>query len=175
MSLPISFDSNYLTPGQLPSLESIEQDLTSVIWQPLFRAVTGLNGIISGATRDTGNTGYPDVLRPGLLLTRNAAKEFVHWGSVVNKATDPIEAVLLISMKIQKGGVNTARFMGHVLFGGYVKTSGLIIPGNVSAGIVGDDDENLVRRKMLFSFVFDDDPSRDLGAQLFAAQFAPAV
>lgn len=175
MSLPMSYDASFLLPGQLPSLEAIEQDLTSVIWQPLYRAVTGLNGIISGASRDDGNTGFTDVLRPGLLLTRNANKEFVHWGSVVNKATDPIEAVLLISMKMQKGGVNTARFMGHVLFGGYVKTSGLIIPGNVSAGIVGDDDEDLIRRKMLFNFVFDDDPSRNLGVQLFAAQFAPAV
>jgi hypothetical protein len=169
--LPMSFDASWLLPGQMPSLESIEQDLTSVIWQPLHRAVTGRNLKLAGSTRDVGNTGFTDVLRPGLLLTIDPGTGMLtHWGSVVSKATDPIEGVLLLSMKMTASGTNVDRFMGHVMFGGYLKSKGIIIPGNASAGIVGAD-ENLIRRKMLFTFTFDDDPCKNLGVAAFSSQF----
>ncbi len=171
MTLISSFDGSFLLPGQLPSVEAIEQDLTSVIWQPLHRAIVGANAMIDGAARDAGNTGFTDVLRPGLLLTKTAAGKFIQWGAVVSKAVDPIEGVLLLSMKMTRSGTNTDRFMGHILLGGFVKINGLIIPGNADAGIVGDASEELVRSKMLFSFTFDDDTSKSVGQALFGAQF----
>lgn len=169
MTIISSFDGSWLVPGQLPSVEAIEQDLTSVIWQPLHRAIVGANAKISGASRDTGNVGFTDVLRPGLLLTKNADGDFIEWGSVVSKAVDPIQGVLLMSLKVTRNGVNTDRFIGHILLGGFVKCKGIIVPGTAAAGILGNADEALIRKKMLFNFTFDDDQTKSLASELWRA------
>lgn len=164
----MSYDGSFMTPGQLPSIETLEQELTSVIWQPLFRCVTGANRQLIGTTRDNGNTNFTDVLRVGLLLTKNSDGDFTHWGGVTSLDVDLIEGVLLIAMKMQRTGINTPRFMGHIMLGGFVKTKGLIVPGTVDAGIVGHAREDQIRRQMHYSFVFDDDPVRHLGRPLSA-------
>lgn len=154
-----TFDGAFLMPGQLPSIEAVEQELTSVIWQPLHRAVVGANRAILASARDTGNTGFTDVLRVGLLLTKTADKNhFTTWGMVNDLDTDLIEGVLLISQKMQRVGNNVDRFMGHILLGGYVKVNGLIVPGSTAAGIVGHAREAQIREQMFPAFKFDDDP-----------------
>lgn len=158
-----SYDGAFMMPGQLPSIEAVEQELTSVIWQPLYRCIVGANRAIAGAARDTGNTNFTDVLRPGLLLTKNAAGNFVPWGSVEDFETDKIEGVLLISMKMQRVGQNVDRFMGHIMLGGPVKVNGLIVPGQTTAGIVGHAQETWIRQQMVPAFQFDDDPVGHLG------------
>jgi hypothetical protein len=163
----LSYDGAHLSPGQMPSIESIEQDLTSVIWQPLYRCVVGANRPILGAARDVGNAPQ-DVLRPGLLLTKTAdRKAFTTWGTVVSKAVDKIEGILLIALKMQLNGVNKNRFVGHIMLGGYVKVDGIIIPGNASAGIVGDTNEDLIRLQLRYAFKFDDDPVGHKSAYLY--------
>lgn len=163
-----SFEGVNMMPGQLPAIEQIEQELTSVIWQPLYRCVVGVNRAIKGSSRDSGNTGYTDTLRPGLLLTKTAdGSYFVPWGSVTDYATDRIEGVLLIATKMQRMGVDADRFMGHIMIGGYVKERGLIIPGETGAGIASHAQEMNIRRQMWKNFSFDDDPQGHKAA-LFA-------
>jgi len=154
----MSYDGAFLPPTQLPAIEQIEQDLTSVIWNRLDLQTIGSNALISGAARDTGNTGYTDVLRPGLLLTKDASGKFVEWGSVVDFATDNIQGVLLSALKVTRMGSNQDKYVGYVLLGGHVKVNGIIRPGNTSAGIVGDAQETAIRTQMKYGFKFDDDP-----------------
>lgn len=157
MSL-MSYQGSFLPPGQLPSIESIEQDLTSVIWNRLELQVIGSHSLIDGAARDTGNTGFTDVLRPGLLLTKTAGGKFIQWGAVTSFVADPIEGVLLMAQKMTRMSSNQDRWVGYVLLGGCVKAQGLIIPGQTSSGIVGQAEETNVRTNMKYAFRFDDDP-----------------
>lgn len=153
-----SYDGEWLQPGQLPTLETIEQDLTSVIWQPLRYAVVGANRPILGTATDDGNV-PKDILRPGLLLTKTSdGKAFTTWGSVVDKSTDKIEGILLIAMKMNTGATPRNRFNGHILLGGFAKVDGIIVPGNSSAGITGDVQESNIRTQLKYTIRFDDDP-----------------
>lgn len=154
----MSYQGSFLPPGQLPSIESIEQDLTSVIWNRLELQVIGSHSLISGAARDVGNTGFTDVLRPGLLLTKDADGKFVEWGSVTDFATDTIEGVMLMAQRVTRLGTDQDRFLGYVLLGGCVKADGLIVPGKTAATIVGDAQETNIRTQMKYGFRFDDDP-----------------
>jgi len=154
----MSYDGAFLPPTQLPAIEQIEQDLTSVIWNRLDLQTIGSNALISGAARDTGNTGFTDVLRPGLILTKDANGKFVQWGSVVDFATDTIQGVLLSSVKVTRLGSNQDKYLGYVLLGGHVKQLGLIVPGQTAAGISGNAQETNIRTQMKYGFRFDDDP-----------------
>ncbi len=164
MTTLMSYQGSFLPPGQLPSVESIEQDLTSVIWNRLELQLIGSNALISGAARDNGNTDYESVLRPGLLLTKDANGKLLEWGGVVNFATDTIEGVMLMAQRITRGGANQDRWLGYILLGGLVKAQGLIVPENAGSGIVGDTNETLIRQQMRIGFRFDDDPLGHLGA-----------
>ncbi len=154
----MSYQGSFLPPGQLPAIESIEQDLTSVIWNRLELQVIGSHSLISGAARDTGNTGFTDVLRPGLLLTKDANGKFVQWGSVTSFALDTIEGVMLMAQRMTRLNVNQDRWLGYVLLGGLVKSKGLIVPGQTGSGIVGHAEETNIRTNMKYGFRFDDDP-----------------
>jgi hypothetical protein len=154
----MSYQGSFLPPGQLPSIESIEQDLTSVIWNRLELQVIGSNALISGAARDAGNTGFTDVLRPGLLLTKDADGKFVEWGSVTSFVADTIEGVMLMAQRVTRLGTNQDRFLGYILLGGCVKVNGLIVPGETAAGIAGNAQETNIRTQMKYAFRFDDDP-----------------
>lgn len=153
-----SYQGAFLPPGQLPSIETVEEDLTSVYWNRLELLVIGSHSIISGAARDAGNTDFTDILRPGLLLTKDAEGKFIQWGGRTSFAADRIEGVLLISQRVTRFGANQDKFMGYVLLGGQVKVNGLIIPGQTGAGIIGNAQEANIRGQMRFGFRFDDDP-----------------
>ena len=158
----MSYDGSFLPPGQLPPLEVIFDELTSVIWGRLEQQVISAYLPIDGESRDVGNT-PTDVLRSGLILTKNATgTRFVPWGTVVDYATDNIEGILLTTIKMQRAGTNTDRHMGYILVGGLVKASGLIIPGDADSGIVGKAEEALVRGGMHPVCRFDDDPFGNL-------------
>lgn len=163
--MPIStFEGSYLPFGQIPSVESIEQDITSVVWNRLEHMVIGSHSLFDGAARDAGNTGYTSVLRPGLLLTKTAAGKFVEWGSVVDFATDKIEGITLMAQKMTRDGNNQDRWIGYVLLGGCVKAQGIIVPGQTDSGIVGDAQETNIRTQLKYAFRFDDDPFSHLAS-----------
>jgi hypothetical protein len=160
----MSYQGSFLPPGQLPSIESIEQDLTSVIWNRLELAVIGSYSLFSGAARDTGNTGFTDVLRPGLLLTKDANGKFVQWGSVTSFAADKIQGINLMTLKMTRMGSNQDRWVGYVLLGGCVKEDGIIIPGETGAGVTGHAQATNIRTQLKYAFRFDDDPLSHLAS-----------
>lgn len=153
-----SYQGSFLPPGQMPPIETIEEDFTSVVWNKLNLMVVGSNALISGSARDAGNTGFTEVLRPGLLLTKDAEGKFMPWGDVTDFATDLIQGVLLIAQRITRFGEDQDRWCGYVLLGGQVKVHGIIVPGQTSAGILGHPQETAIRTQMKNGFRFDDDP-----------------
>ena len=155
----LDFQGSNLIPGMLPTLEVIESDLTSVIWGRLEQQLIGYNAVISGASRDLGNTGYTTILRPGLLLTKNlAGTKYVPWGSVAGCATDKIEGVLLHAQPTQRAGSDADRFVGYLLVGGNVKVKGLCVYDSAATGILGHAQELVIRSQMFPAYRFDDDP-----------------
>lgn len=154
----MSYDGMHLVPGQGSPYEVAEQDLTSVIWNNPWLSVIGAQRLFSGTARDAGNTGYTDVLRPGLLLTKTADGKFIQWGAVTDFATDKIEGILLSTLKVTVNSVNTDKFFGYVLIGGFAKVKGLIVPGTTRAGIVGHAQEARIRTLLKWSVKLDDDP-----------------
>lgn len=164
MNAVFTYEGGFMPPGQLPSIESIEQELTSVIWNRLELQVIGPNALISGAARDDGNTNFTDVLRPGLLLTKDADGKFVDWGSVTSFVADTIEGVLLMAVKVTRQGSDQDRYLGYVLLGGCVKNQGLIVPGETNPGIVGHAEETNIRTQMKYACKFDDDPFAHLAS-----------
>jgi hypothetical protein len=164
----MSYDGSWLPAGQTTLEETLEHSLTSVTWNRPHGLVSSANRQIVGTARDAGHTNYTDILRVGLLLTKNADGDFTHWGGVTSLDVDLIEGVLLVAMKMQRQGVNQNRFMGHIMLGGFIKVNGIVIPGTAAAGIVGHAREDQIRRQMHYSFVFDDDPVRHLGRPLSA-------
>jgi hypothetical protein len=153
-----SYTGNYLQPGQMNPVETVEQDLTSVVWNNPWLQVIGSQRLFDATARDAGNVGYTDVLRPGLLLTKTAGGKFIQWGAVTNFATDKIEGILLSTLAMQREGVNADRWYGYVLLGGFAKVNGLIVPGEARAGIVGHAQEARIRTLLKFSVKLDDDP-----------------
>ena len=162
MTALMSYQGAFLPPGQLPSIESVEQDLTSVIWNRLELQVIGSHSLISGAARDVGNTGFTDVLRPGLLLTKDVVTgdgdKFIAWGDDTSFAADLIEGIMLMAQKVTRGTANQDRWLGYVLLGGLVKSQGVIVPGETDSGISGHAEETNIRTQMKYGFRFDDDP-----------------
>jgi hypothetical protein len=157
-----SYGGDFLVPGMGPTVESIAQDLTEIYWGRLDQMVIGRNATIDGSSRDVGNTGYTDRLRPGLLLTKDVASgdgdKYLPWGSDTDLNTDLIEGVLLWSMKMQANGTDTDRYTGLILIGGNLKSRGIIIPGETAAGISGHAQETNVRTQCKFTFRMEDDP-----------------
>ena len=112
----------------------------------------------------TGNTGFTDVLRPGLLLTKNAQGKFVQWGSVTSFAADKIQGINLMTLKMTRMGSNQDRWVGYVLLGGCIKEDGIIIPGETSAGVTGHAQATNIRTQLKYAFRFDDDPMSHLAS-----------
>ena len=160
MSQITSYQGGFLPPGQLPSIESIEQELTSVIWNRLELALIGSNTLISGAAVDAGNTGYTKVLRTGLLLTKDTDGDFVDFGSIGGLGVDKVEGVLLMTTRVDRFGANQDRYLGYVMLGGPVKVNGIIVPGasSTAGNLVGHANEAYIRGTMKLGFQFDDDP-----------------
>ena len=152
------FQAAFLPHGQLPRIETVEQDLTSVIWNRLDLQVIGSHSLISGAARDSGHTGFTDVIRPGLLLTKDAEGKFTTWGDVTDFATDKIEGIMLIAQRMTRAGNNQDRWLGYILLGGCIKSNGIIVPGETTAGILGHAQETNIRTQLKLGFRFDDDP-----------------
>lgn len=147
-----------MPPGQLSDLLTLEPELTSIIWGRLEQQIIGWNALVGGTARDAGNTGYTTSLRPGLLLGKiKASGKYAQWNPAATDGTQFIAGVLLHALETQRMGGNQDRFTGYVLFGGNVKTNGLVIAADADAGIVGKDEEFVIRNQMSRAFRFDDD------------------
>lgn len=111
--------------------------------------------VISGATRDAGNT-PTTLLRPGLILAATTAlpDTLIPWAPTATDGSQHIKAVLIDGQDTQFAGSNADRYIG-ALYAGNVKASKLIVPGQSSAGLSGQTYEYVAYNLMRENFRFD--------------------
>jgi hypothetical protein len=158
MSAITNFDFHNIMPGQqLPPVQEVVAR-GSIMWGPMTHQQF-FPGIIDGTSRDAGNTGYTNVLRPGLLLGRVAGtKKYKQFDPTATDGTQKVAAVLLHAVKVQMDSTDRDRFMGYVLIRGGLRTGGIQLASSSNYGIVGNANEWLIRRQMDSRFIFDDMP-----------------
>lgn len=152
----VNFDFQNIMPGQSNAQVNEVVARGSITWGPQ-KAQYFFNAIIAGASRDAGNTGFTDTLRPGLLLGYNlATRKWAQFDPAAVDGTQTPIGVLLTATKVTLGGTNADRFMGQILVRGMIRASGLSIAGSSTQGIVGNASEWLIRQALNERFVFDD-------------------
>lgn len=150
--LGLNFEGAYLLPGITDVLQTTE----AILWWGRFEQVKLMQGVIAGSVRDTGNT-PTDVLRPGLLLGKKTSDNKLYaWDSTATDGTQNIYGILLFAQKMTANGSDFDRYVGWVMVGGPVKPAGILVPGQASAGLVGQNLEYVVRGQLQSRFVFDD-------------------
>jgi len=152
-----SFLGAYGLPGVQSTLETIENQF----WWGRYEDQFWTPAVIDKATRDTGNTGYTDVLRPGLILGKKTSTgKLLQWDPTAVDGTQFACAILDISLRVTSGD----RWYS-VLVVGRLKSDRLLIPGNVDFGISGNANELLLRSQLSPRFLFSD--SLNLGESGF--------
>jgi hypothetical protein len=112
---------------------------------------------LSGAARDTGNTGNTTILRAGLLLGMvTASNKLKEWNPTGTDGSQYIFGVLRYSINVQNASADQDRFLGPIVVGGGVKADKLIIPGTTAKGIAGNAVEWAIRAQMNGRFFMDD-------------------
>jgi hypothetical protein len=151
----LSAFGGFATPGQGAAVFTTEREIVAQGFdanQLVFKSA-----IISGATRDAGNT-PTTVLRPGLLLGRlDSGSEYEEWDADAADGTQNIGAVLWKELRAQDFDANNTDRAFTVLVGrGVLQASKLLIQGSA---LIGHVDEYLARRQLAAAnFQLDDDP-----------------
>ena len=156
MTALYNFDAHFGYPGMGTPVDEIQAPTAHKWGKPFdlqFRKVR-----IDGAARDAGNTGFTDVLRPGLLLGLVASTgELKQWDPAATDGTHRIAGILPNSLKMVQGSTDTDRLVS-VIVGGSVTARGLAQASSSTYGIDGTDEEYNIRAQMSKGFQFDDDP-----------------
>ncbi len=96
-----------------------------------------------------GNTSYTQILRSGLLLGMvTSTKKLKEWNPTGTDGSERLFGVLDIPLNMQRLGSNQDRYLGYVLVRGLIKPEALIIPGETTYGISGEDYEHVLRYQM---------------------------
>src|SRR3990167_3093412 len=125
-----------------------DQARNGVLWQ---------SAIISGATRDAGNS-PTTILRPGLLLGKlDSGSEHEEWDADAADGSQDIAGILDVEMRAQDfDATNADRAFRLIVGRAPLKARKLFIQGSA---FVGHADEYLARRQLVAAgCVFDDDP-----------------
>lgn len=120
-------------------------------------AALWLSAVVSGATRDAGNT-PTTVLRPGLLLGKlDSGGEYEEWDADTTDGSQNIAGILDAELRAQDfDATNADRVFRLLVARAPVKVRKLLIEGSA---FVGHVDEYLARRQLhAAGFVLDDDP-----------------
>ena len=143
---------------QVPGLSSQYDTITKDILWGREDWTWYTSALVSGASRDGGNT-PTTLLRPGLLLgIITATKKWIQWDPTATDGSENIAGVLLADISAQILGSNADRFMGLILIRGGVKAASLLRGGNASYGIASDAYELTIRKQMAKNFILDDKP-----------------
>ena len=141
----------------LPSVHQALETAENVFWWGRFEQEAFIGSVIDGSARDAGNTGYTDVLRPGLLLGKiTASGKLKEWNPAATDGTQNIYGILGYSQKMSRLGSNADRWLGWVYCWGFAKADRLLVPGVATFGIVGNANEHLIRSQLDKRFTFSD-------------------
>jgi hypothetical protein len=141
----------------LPSVQGALETSENVFWWGRFEQEAFIGSLIDGSTRDAGNTGYTDVLRPGLLLGKiTSSGKLKEWSPTAVDGTEKVFGVLGYAQKMQRLGSNADRWLGWIYTWGFLKAERLLIPGSTNYGISGNANEHLIRSQFHNRFHFND-------------------
>jgi hypothetical protein len=144
--------------NRVPGISSINETVESQVFfgNHEFNKSFIVPAFLSGAARDSG--GSPTtLLRPGLLMARITSSGLIkEWDPTATDGSEKIIGPLLYAENTQAYGTNQNKWFGYVAFGGMVKASELIVPGQSSKGLDGQVLEWEVRNQMAGRFMFDD-------------------
>lgn len=147
------YTGGYMLPGQTAELTTFE----NVFYVDRYEKLIWESIVLSGAARDSGNTGNTTILRTGLLMGKiTATGKIVEWTPTATDGSQYILGILAMNHLAQRMGTNQDRWIGHLVVGGCVKASRLIIPGSTTMGISGNANEHIIRAQMAPRFQFDD-------------------
>lgn len=132
-------DSYGLPPGITTSRETYEAEFR---WGSQFQGVFA-NGLISGATRDSGNSPTYE-LRPGLLLGQlTASGKYTNYSPTATDGSEVAAAILIEGLRMQDFEGNSVDKFYAVLVGGPVQASKVL-------------NLDLMARQQMDKFMFDD-------------------
>jgi len=145
----------------LPSVQGALETSENVFWWGRFEQEAFIGSLIDGSTRDAGNTGYTDVLRPGLLLGKiTSSGKLKEWSPTAVDGTEKVFGVLGYSQKMQRLGSNADRWLGWIYTWGFLKAERILVPGATNYGIdqlaPSVSYEHLVRAQLHNRFHFND-------------------
>lgn len=152
---------SYFGVDRLPGQQSLQSTFENEVTWSDFPHREFKGAIIDGSTVDAGNSGQTNILRAGLLLGRytagSDAGKYTAWDPDGANGIDQIVAVLRRSINMfDNTGTGQDRLTGVLVVGGGVLSSALIVPGNSTRGISGDDYEWIVRHQMANRFYLSD-------------------
>lgn len=140
-----SFDGAYAPPGVNDPVFTQE----NAFWFGKREEQMFFPVMIGGASRDSGNTNYTTVLRPGLLLGKvTATGKVKEWNPSGTDGSERLFGVLDLSVSMTRLGNNQDRFLGHVWVKGNVKPHRLLIPGQSDYGIYGNANEHTIKTQL---------------------------
>lgn len=156
MSGITNFNFHNLAPGQqLPGVQEVVAK-SSVLWGRLDHQIF-YPAVVDGSSRDAGNTGYTNVLRPGLLMGQvTATGKWKQYDPTAVDGTQVPSGVLLHAVSMQMNATDYDRYLGYILIRGFIRAGGISLASTSNYGIVGNASEWLIRRQMNSRFVFDD-------------------
>ena len=132
-----AFPGAFVNPGIKSTLETPENQF----WWGHWTNQKWINANIDSTAADAGNTGATTVLRAGLVLGRvTSTGKLKQWNIAATDGTQFVYGILGISLKMTDAtGTAQENFIGKVMVGGNVKTSNVILPGESSVGISGNE------------------------------------
>ncbi len=147
------YDGAYSMPGQGTVRETYENQF----WFGERHQQMWTGMLLSGASRDTGNTSYTTVLRTGLLMGMvTATKKIKEWNPTGTDGSQYILGVLDIGISPQRLGSDADKWLAYLMVGGTIKADRLLIPGNTTLGISGETYEYEIRAQLHRRFLFSD-------------------
>ncbi len=151
--MSFEFTGAWGMPGIAAALETVERQ----IWWNRWEDCVWVPHVIVGSARDTGNTSYTDVLRPGLALGQiTATGKLKEWNPTGTDGSERIYGFLQYSQKMQRLGADQDRYIGWVMVAGMLKADHILIPGQTAYGISGLTTEFIIRAQLHPRFLLSD-------------------
>lgn len=142
--MSISFLPFFDGPGTFPGMTDSISTLENQVWFGDVNQLYTEPKIVDGASRDAGNTGNTNILRPGLLMgTVTTSGKLKQWNPLATDGTEQISHVLGTALSTTRNG-SDADLLYYVFRFGSFKIDGLCIASESTNGISGKNYEYLV-------------------------------
>lgn len=155
--------------GTLPGIEAVVENTEKKLnWGREDQYVEAPNFDIDGASRDSGHTADTTILRPGLILGRLTANgQLTEWDPTASDGSEEVYGILDCEVKMQYLGSNKDK-NAKVFYAGNLKAEAVLVPGQASHGLDGQDYEWAFKQQVAGKFLLDTGDLRAFGSKILA-------